>query len=296
MVFHRFPPHLARWVGVVKLPYLMISIPALALFYYGYFYFAPMLYGTGRNSSAALSLALVRSARTTPLRTIIPILAISALLGGLVGLFSPDGREPFYNVGLAVASAIADVIGLYLAASYGAWLMGRMPENSAVSELQFKGAEAESTNASGDLLTLKTSSILLIAGLALNLGNFGQSASMEPAARITLKAAKVEESKVILDLVLLDEKYKLRGVQPMAFTLAGPNRGSISSPPELLSINDAPLANPNFRFQMPRTADALSIRLNFLTTRSAEDLKEIQDLHLWYKNVKLFKLELNSIK
>lgn len=280
--------------GVIKLNYIILTLPAYLVFYFGYFYFAAMLQCNGKDASVRTSFAIVKAFPAAPLRVMIPATAISTLLSGLVGILSPDGREPFFNTGVAVASAIGDCVGFYLAAAYGAWFVSKIPGSTAPTENQFRGAELESTNASGDLMTLKTSFILLFAGIALNFGNFGQGAGLEPAVRVTLINSTIEDRNVTLELKLLDEKYQFRGFQPIALALAGPNRGSISQPPELVSLNGAEVDNPNLRFQLPRSSEPLTVKLKFETTRSPDDLKTIEDLHLWYKNVKLFKLELGE--
>jgi hypothetical protein len=280
--------------GTVNLNYLLLTLPAYLIYYLGFFYFAPMLLCAARDSSIRTSFAIVKAFPAAPVRVMIPAAAISTLLSGLVGLLSPDGREPFYNAGLAVASALGDSAGFYLAAAYGAWFVSKIPGNSAPTERQFVGSELETTNASGDLMSLKTAGILLLAGIALNFGNFGQSAGLEPAVRVTLVNSNVQDSSVTLELKLSDEKYQFRGFQPIALALAGPNRGAISLPPELTSLSGNPITNQNFRFQLPRSSEPITVTLKFETSRTAADLKLIEDLHLWYKNVKLFKLDLGE--
>lgn len=286
------PAILGALGGIVKLDYLFLTLPAYFVFYFGYFYFAPILWCQGSNARLRVSFAIVKAFPAAPLRVMIPATAISTLLGGLVGLLSPDGREPFYNAGLAVASSLGDTAGFFLAAAYGAWYVSKIPGSTAPTETQFTGSELESTNPTGDMMSLKTASILLLAGIALNFGNFGQSAGMEPATRITLINSTIEGSDVVLELKLADERYLLRGFQPIALALAGPNRGAISLPPELQSFNGEASSNQNLRFQLPRSDEPVSIKLRFKTSRSSSDLAAIEDLHLWYKNVKLFKLDL----
>lgn len=287
------PAILGALGGVIKANYLLLALPAFFVFYFGYFYFAPMLFCQGLYANPGLSFAIVKAHRSAPLRVIIPTIAFSSILGGLVGILSPDGREPFYNGGLAVASSISDVVGFYLAASFGAFFVSKIPDSGAPSSEQLLGAEKEFTNPTGDLLTLKTSLILAAAGMALNFGNFGKAATMEPAARITLISSSIDEHDVILSLKFADEKYKLRGFQPIALTLAGPNRGVISTPPEVVSVADQQTSDSDMRFQLPRTSEPVVLNLKFKTTRSSADLAAIEDLFLWYKNVKLFPVTLH---
>ena len=271
-------------------------IPALFLLYKYFFYFFPILNGITKPSHflpSALSITADRA--NLPIRSLIPALGWMSLISSTITALSPDGRSLYAVFLLNLCSGIFWLINCYIALAMALiyWSdkdwhdAGMDPYRSARIAALIISAPKLLTH----LLMPKQGLIALLVSLFIWFANILNLESTPPAAEIKIiQSQMISEDEVEIRLHIQDRKYMLRGFQPVNFSLAGETRVPISE--KLLSAK-LESAEKEAAFILPRTSESLVLILKFKTLRKGENLKNLEDLFLWYRGVRLFRISVN---
>jgi hypothetical protein len=111
--------------------------------------------------------------------------------------------------------------------------------------------------------------------------------TIHPPGSITFSNATVEGSNIKVTIIVHDQKYKLRALNPKAFSLASEKNTPLESTIENITVGGI---NHAIGSKLPVTDKALKINIVYTTTRTENDLKRLTDIFLWYRRVKLFRV------
>ena len=249
-----------------------------------FFYSLPAL--SGDFSLRQIGVLARRFVQTRPLlglRALLPAVAWTIFLSGVITVFSPDGRSLAVSVTVDLVSGLYFLIFTYL--SFGiaqaycdesCWrLLGA--EAALVitqSERRKRGNER--------LLSRRTALRLAAAACLVWIGNTLLNLTAMPAAKIEVIDITAKDRIAIVKLKLSDPQYSLRGLELSAFSLAGEKRVPVSVKLSSARLDtgaeiDSPLETPQ----------PVVVTLEFETDRRAADLQALNDLYLWYKMVKI---------
>jgi hypothetical protein len=115
--------------------------------------------------------------------------------------------------------------------------------------------------------------------------------SLPPAATITVRDITIQGSKITIQLHMVDEQYRFRGIQPIYFALAGDRRALIAAYPNSASISGQENAA---LLSIPSDSPEVDLTLVFTASRAGPELKALTDLNLWYRTVKITPLQMQA--
>ena len=274
---------------------LTCLIVATVCAYLYYFYFFPLILN-GAHPLRALAHAreYLRGDPYLPLRIEVPTFSLMLLVTGLILIPYPDGREILSSLLAACAQPLAWLLSSFLGIAYGL----RALSAEAWRSLQldpYRSERLDSLAKRGSgrlaaLLELRAGALLLMISLPLWGANLLRVIRMPPSAAIELRELRVDQEKVRLMLNVRDERYALRGFDPMLFTLAGEHGTLVSPPPQEVRVRDHN-RDIDGRRAFPRDAYAHTIELVFVPLQPAEQLKKLTDIHLWYRGARIMRLD-----
>ena len=113
---------------------------------------------------------------------------------------------------------------------------------------------------------------------------------LPPAPELSVIGLEIKGKELTVQLHAKDEQYRFRGFRPIFFALAGEKRSVVSKSPTEVTMREA---DGDVKLQVP-ARDEAHLELRFSTPRAGEELKLLEDLYLWYKNVRVFKLDMSA--
>jgi hypothetical protein len=256
---------------------------------YLYYFFVPALLlaeGTFAQRMLAAKSLLIIDWRL-PLRVFLPPLALWLLISNLCAAPAPDERYLSLTLLSQLLGSLAWTLGLYL--EVAAWLsfsdqVKVLPEAAPARSYNLYSSARGLPSVISQLLSSKLASWLTIAALGLWIANYSRLIEIPPAAEVQIESLEIQESDVLLTLTLRDSEFGFRGVQLSNFILAGEKRVLVSDKPvEVLSINGQAISHPRLAAQPTQQ----TVVLKFSTARTSSSLRELQDLYLWYRGVKV---------
>lgn len=274
---------------------VFLLIPALFLLNKYFFYFFPMLNGiTNPRKVMESSLSITQAERNLPYKTLITGFGYLSLIVTSLLAFSPDGRSLTVNFLVGLASGILWLIHTYV--SLGAALVHWSDKDWHENKLEpYRNARLASISfAAPRLLTHfllpKQGLLALSVSLLIWFGNMLALEGLKPAPEITIVSAAMKDDKtlsVVLDLE--DKEYEFRGFQPLFFHLAG-EKGVVVS--EGVKVFDPAKPEDDIKFGLQQSDQKVKLQLDFQCTRNAEGMKKLEDLYLWYRSYRLYKIKL----
>jgi hypothetical protein len=277
--------------------FLILSLPALMIAYRYYFYFLPAISAQGGFQELFSAAGeYVRQDKFAPLRVLLPPIGLMLIWIQLAAIPAPDGRYLTLQVMSALSAVIFWVTATYLGLAY-AFLA--MPAQSwrnlnldPYRTARFETLKRQSPQRLAYLLGTPAALRLLLLGSIIWTGNNARLIYMPPAADITLNSIATEDNTVIIELAVSDERHNFRGFNPAQFYLAG-ERGTVVS--DKLSAVILPSNSP-VTDSLPHNQPKAILQLSFRTSRSGRALVELEDLYLWYRAVRLYRVDLKKKK
>ncbi len=220
-------------------------------------------------------------------------LVLACLYSVTMEAFSPDGRHQIVIFLQALAVPIFWILASY---NFVAAALVALPEaqwhtlsldpyrQARLTTLAMTAPEFFSS-----ALAPRKARWLLLVALLVGLGTYLRLLALPPAAQISLMNASSQGTNLELVLRLEDSQYQMRGLRPIFFALAGEHHTIISQLPERAWIEEDPAMDARFGIT-PRTSALL--HLQFRTSRSEADLRRLEDLYLWYKQVRMVKIQI----
>jgi hypothetical protein len=261
-----------------------------------FFYPVPILLGRAPLSEALnIARQINVGERLLPIKLMIAPAGFLSLALALVMSISPDGR---YATVLYLSQAVTGIFWVLLTYLSLAAAILRLDEKvwreeqldpyraARLSTLEFQG----STWLGSQLRPGRGMAWLAISVLVW-VGNLVRLFSTPPAATINVERIAIQGSEVRITLQLKDEQYGFRGMQPLYFALAGEQRAVIAPNPQRGSIAGT---EGNFLFILPSDRKEVEMELTFAANRVGDELRALQDLHLWYRSVKLMRLDMQN--
>lgn len=252
-------------------------------------FFVPLLIGKeGASSFFAASQDLTRGRIWSIVSLYFPPLALSAIASGAISGFSPDGRSLINVMVLNLASTIFPIVSSYLLLAYGL-LASKRVTPAIFPEIFFKRSEPGFLQAS---LTPRGAASVFVLALIVWSSNIVQLWSLAPSPEISLVAASYSApGSISLKLSLKDPTYKMRGLKPILFRVAGENGDPITETPFRAIFEGY---QNNFFFDSPASSES-AITLDFAILFRQDDFLKLKDLHLWYASTRILHLDLSKI-
>ncbi|MBN8551202.1 MAG: hypothetical protein J0M12_17955 [Deltaproteobacteria bacterium] len=283
--------------GSIKMMFLVLLIPAILINFRLFFFFVPLLFGQRAGRDALnLTKSFTDSDQYAALKVVLAPAAISLLIPNLLATFSPDERSAIVGTLIDLSAGVFWLLTTYIALGYA--FLG-LPESfwHAQGLDPYRNARLTTLSMRGPRWLAKTLSpkkvvTIFVLSALVWAGNFLRLSDMPPAATLTVTAMEASGNSLKLTLRAEDATYQFRGFRPIFLALAGPQRGVISKWPETATLDGV---DGDVRLGLP-LRDSGTLQLDFLTERSAADLVKLEDLYVWYRNVKLAKLDLSKAK
>lgn len=279
-----------------RLVFLLTLIPATLLTLRYYCFFFPLIAGE-RSLRVALATARTISAGEPALvlKILVSPAAMALLASSLISAADPAGWSTPLTLLSNISSGILEAGVFFLgfaailtrlpAAAWRAYGLDPYRE-SRLSTLMIQGGTVLPR-----ILTLRAGLMTLALALLVWSGNTLRLAELPPAAELTVQRILLRNQEVTLELSARDPRYRFRGFKPARFALAGERYTVVSPHPALVTTPEAP---GDVRITFPRTTAELALTMVFPVKRSAEDLRTLEDLYLWYGRSRLFRLDLGS--
>ena len=280
----------------IKSFFLLLLIPAVLLTWRYFFYFVPIVLGV-RSLTEILnrSNSYIERNFWSPIQILVAPTGITLILCSIPALFSPDGRELFWVMLHDGLGGFFWIISLYLHLGF---VLVLMPENtwSAESFDPYRQArldtlEVQAPKSLGLLLKPRNGVTMIAIGALIWTGNTVRLSQLPPSVELEARSITTEENLVRMTLRVRDPAFRFRGFAPIHFALANEKRTTIADAPTSASL-------PNFTdeilYSFPRSEDELDLTVSFETSRSGPALTKLKDLYLWYRYVKLYRVNLNK--
>jgi hypothetical protein len=274
---------------------MLLVVPALYLLYKYFFYFFPILNGISSPTKIMeSSITINRGEPNLPIKTLLPALGFFSLITASFMALSPDGRSLSVNLVISLFAGIFWFLHCYV--SLGASLLYWNQKDWHECKLDpYRNARLASISIAAPkilshFLQPKQGLIALCVSLLVWFANMMSLEITPPAAAITgVQASIKDKNTVSLSLDVEDKEYKLRGFQPMHFSLAGEKRAPVCEEVTKAVIKGE---SEDRSYILPETPDKLALEIEFKCERDEEALKKLEDLYLWYRGVKLDKIKL----
>ena len=267
---------------------MFLTVPGLIVGYRYYFYFLPLLLGVAPASNLlSETRSYTLADRAGPLRVMVAPFAITTLLVSLAQLPSPDGRSLLVSFISSALVGVFWILSSYLALAYALlFLSSPAWRDSALDPYRKERLETISVNAQTRLtnaLRPKAGLRTLALALLLVMANFVRQISVPPSVKVELVSIEANQQTVIMVVNLHDPDFKFRGFNPRAFMLAGEGGRPVSTTMAKVSEVGGKSDDVN---DLSGRSD-VKLKLQFEIDRSAEDLRQLQDLWLWYQFSKI---------
>lgn len=284
------------------LPSLLLLglIPGVVIGFRYWMYFLPMSFGRKPLlQSLVIAKSFVVVDKWLPLKTLVGPLGVSLLLMSLLSIPYPDGRSAALNGLIDITSGLIWLLSCYTSLAFGLLMLSEKSwyelSLDPYREARLSTIVLQSVWPLTNLLNVKAGLRMLLLSALIWFGNIIRLEFMPPSGRVEVVSAFAEEDKAFVQLKITDQGFKFRGMQPVAFSLAGGQfieSGANPSHivcryPNIVRVADAKNPSDNFLFSLPRQPGELTVDLEFQCSRSGAALRELEDLFLWYRKVKL---------
>ncbi len=264
-----------------------------------YFYFLPLMLG-----QRSLKEALGFSSRISqmdfflPIRVMLAPFAIMTFLSHLISAFSPDERWLLVRYLLSFSSGLFFVLSSYLSIATGLTLLSTKQWREFQLD-PYRRARLETLKIRGNalvarLLLPKNGVKILVLAVLIAVGNLFQLNSTPPTAKIKVEKIFVSDNLITLEISASDPEFKLRGLNPHLFAVAGNDFELISENPlpRSILVNGKALEGSALS-GAPEAAEA-RFTIAFAANRKADELTLLKDLNLWYRRVKIEHLSMKT--
>lgn len=278
----------SQWQLPVTVLLALGVLTALRLF----FYFLPVPLGIYPFARALhISKEISSAAPWLQFKTFFLPLAWMVLLMNISLAPAPDGRSELWNTLASLAECIFWLLSCYTALAAGLLFLSE----STWRELGFDpyrkerlaSIEIRAPKGLQQLAEVKFTSLVLSLGILLSIGNHMRFLTTMPAAKIRELKIENDVKNVDLDMTLTDEQFHFRGFTPYGLYLAGESGIPVSKAIASVKIDGK---DEGYFGSFQEKGEKIRLEISYEVDRSPEDLKKLEDLWLWYNNVKLIHL------
>lgn len=292
----RYAPLLLAGIAVEPPGSILISaivIPGLFLYYITFFYFFPVLLGFREPRAVYFgAMHFIRTDWLLPIKVVIAPAAITLLLDGMLAFFSPENTLPVIAASRVLIWEIFFIISTYMSLAVGFVILPgiewRQHNLEPYRDARFTTLALQAPSYLGKLLETKNGFKILFVALLLGIANFAVLATTPPGASIAVDSIELDKNTLSLTLQLSDPENKFKTFSPIWFSVAGPEGESVTRnrQADSIAINGVPLANMSDALSYIGES-SMKLTLQYETTRPAEDMRLLEDLHLWYRSARL---------
>jgi hypothetical protein len=282
------------WPNEIKALAVALIIPALYLNLRYYFFFAPPLL----RGPAALTRDLEAAAGLSKgnlrliLQSLVGPAGVQALIWAVVAGFSPDQRHLSVVVLGDFCTGIFFILNSVISLSLALNLApgSEMGKTSLQHQALKPQDPRDILAAPGWLMACfqpQKGFVMLMLSILVWAGNMMRLAELAPAAQIEVLRAETAPQRVFISLLVEDKNYKFRGFHPIFFRLASDAQTPLAPYPLAVKVNEQQTA---LQSPLPLSAEKLTLRLEFESSRSPSELAALEDVYLWYRGVKIAKI------
>jgi hypothetical protein len=139
--------------------------------------------------------------------------------------------------------------------------------------------QAQGRTVRGNILSPSSGLKILALALLVVLANISQALNLSPAAKVEVLKVKPRDHGLSIVVKVEDPDHRLRGFNPLAFSVATQTGYPIST--ELEEVAWYPRGE-RFNGFMPESIDAVSFALDFRSNKTEEVLHSLDNMWLWY--------------
>lgn len=278
---------------------LLLLIPLIGMGMRYFFYFMPAMLGDSKPGTILQQAdEYTKYHLSLPVKLLIPPLLISTLYSGVVTGFSPDVRHTWVSLLLDAGDGLFWVLSCYLALGVGLSILAKnrlmITELDPYLDARLETLRLQSPSWLTGILDPAHGAKLILVSALIWIGNMIRLWELPPAPSISLAGVVVQEnSDVTVTLDLKDPEYTFRGFRPIMLRIAGETGELLSGSPVESKVSGAPL---DALFYYPRTGVDSKLTLTFKLINRADDFKKLEDIYLWYGNVRLAHIKPSSIQ
>lgn len=273
---------------------LLLMLPIFIFTYLYYFYFFPLIMHINRPAAVLhLARSFTRIDKLLPVKVCVAPAGIMYLIQALCYVPFPDGRDFILALTSEIFGGVFWILSAYLSIACGIVFISDKVWHEAqlvpYRQSRLTTLAIQSISWLPNVLRPISGLQMLAISLLLWTANYARMAEMAPAPSISIKEISLKDERVELKLNLSDSKYRFRGFQPLLFRLAGEQNKTVAAPPQSARIEGS---EQDVRIFFPREKDETSLSLVFQADRKAEDLRQLEDLYLWYGGAKISLLDM----
>jgi hypothetical protein len=297
--------------GVLTLPVVGASLSATSwapslfifVFFIGvfwtfrfYFYFAAfgLLGGTLRDVCAE-TLSLGRKDPMAAVRSLVAPIAVTALVVGMLSYPSPDGRSLFWATASSAAEGIFWILATYTGLAFALVLIDDSSWRTAgldpYRRERLRTLEAQGRTSRFNWLSPRSGVKVFLVALCIIIGNLIQGFSVSPAADIKVEKWEAQNHGVSLVLELSDTQHHFRGFNPYAFSLKSQTGFPVSSGIAKVSLSPG---GEQLSGVLPMAPGPIKLYIEFLSNKTEESLKTLDNMYLWYNLKALLPLKMEG--
>lgn len=290
------------FMGVVSSPNGMVATMFLVLLMLGciwtlrlYFYFvAVSVFGLNVRAGIARAVEITRRGPFAALASLVAPTAITLLVVSLCLTPAPDGRSLLWITLASCSENLFWLLSTYTALGY-ALALSNDHEWRAAGLDHYRNdrlltVQAQGSQAVARFLTPGRGVITMVIALCIAGGNLVRQLQQPPAAEVSVARVWTADYSIKVELAVKDPEFHFRGFNPAAFSIASKTGFAISQ--QLLAAADSPEGKGILvDFQQGRAqsgeVSARPLYLTFRSTKSADALRSLDNMWLWYKLVPL---------
>jgi hypothetical protein len=249
-----------------------------------FFYFSVFgLLGCSWRSGFQAMIGVYERAPLAPIRSLVAPIACTALIVAIFSSFSPDGRSSFWASASSAAEGVFWLLSIYTALGCSMVLIDDRVWREAgldpyrVDRLLTLQAQGRTTR--GSILSPSSGLKALALALLIVAANISQALNLSPAAKIEVLKMTPRDHGLAVVVKVEDPEHRLRGFNPLAFSVASQTGYPIST--ELSEVSLYPNSE-RFNGFLPETSEAVSFSLEFRSNKTEEVLRSLDNMWLWY--------------
>ncbi len=286
LVFGYLPDERLRYLAVFLIVFSMV----LGLRYYFYFV-ALSLFGTDLRRAALQSFRFSKKAPRAALSSLTAPIAIALLLVALCFTPYPDGRSLLWSTIAAASEGVFWLLSTYTALGYALSLVDDSDWRAAGLD-PYRTERLQTLQVQGPawlakMLTPYAGLQIFILTVLLFMGNMARDQQNPPAVTLQLKELKVSEYKIEVTLEISDPEFEFRGFKPGWFSIATQTGHPIAKE---LSLASSVAGEDGVALYVPPSREPKLLYLEFKSNKTAEVLRSLDNMWLWYKSVPILYL------
>jgi hypothetical protein len=298
-------------IGIVSSPNATIATIFLLLLILGcawalrvYFYFAAVsIYGLGVRSGIGRAVEVSRRRPFAALQSLVAPFGLTLLVVSLSLAPAPDGRSLVWITVASCAENLFWILSTYTGLGYALVLFDDHDWRSAgldhyrterLLTLQSQGSQKIAR-----LLSPRQGLLTLMVALCIAGGNLVRQLQQPPTVHIAVTRVWTSDYLIKVEVALEDSEYHFRGFNPAAFSIA--SKTGFSQSQELLAASRTPdgkdiLGAVEFNPADPAAGERQVIFLTFRSSKTADALRALDNMWLWYKLTPLVPISPNLLK